>query len=112
MHHKSTAVTERCYDKRKGEELLEKMVLPVGWEAVLEESARLDDEEARNEAQSSVTNSIDRERQRVLDVMLAMKKRNKRLKKKLELAESLFTPELRQLYRDACQNKGLDEDAA
>lgn len=37
VHHKNTYVTEKSYDKRQREELLEKMVAPLGWESLVED---------------------------------------------------------------------------
>ena len=57
VHHKSTIVTERSYDKRSQAEILEKMVLPVYWENVAQEAlASREEINARGDT-ASLTNS-------------------------------------------------------
>ena len=111
VHHKNTSITEKAYDKRKSEELLEKMVLPIGWEAMIEDTAAvMDDVEQHGvDAASCTTPSIDRERLRYITTSFGLIRELRRVRAKLQIAESLLSPNATERYHDACRQKDIDE---
>lgn len=98
VHHKSTTVTERSYDKRKKEELLEKMVLPIGWEELLDATNEIVNVPATEDATSTTTNSRDRERANMVTTAMGLVEKINGLKRKLDVMESCLSPRGRARY--------------
>ena len=96
VHHKNTQTTEQSYDKRKREEILEKMVVPVGWEELTDDIAEatmqeMDEPEAAST--SSVTNSDTRERLALATRILEATESISKMQLKLELMSQIMSCE-------------------
>ena len=111
VHHKNTVVTEQAYDKRSTEELLNGMVVPLGWEALSADIAAAKCEEmipgADNEGTSTRTNTADQEQLIYGSKILEASEYIVQLKKKMSLLDGLLTPEQRQQFEEVCASEGL-----
>lgn len=102
VHHKSTATTEISYDKRKNEELLEKMVVPIGWEALSKDIANANHESQQMEINdcpqeateaTSTTNTDERERIQLSTAMLRAAEHINSLKREIAILKTFLTQE-------------------
>jgi hypothetical protein len=110
VHHSSTNVTEKSYDKRSREELLDKMVLPIGWERLNADLGNAEQDAAKYEmgdAQSTITNTDDRDRIQCATALLAASETLSKLKEKNRLLKDLLSPHQLQQYEAMCNEIGL-----
>lgn len=99
VHHKSTTVTERSYDKRTYEEVVDKMQVPLEWERNNEEGA--DQCQDQNEVGSRSHHSGETSSANRLAAQALMNEMdtNERLRKENELLLSLISPDKLEFFR-------------
>lgn len=113
MHHKSVTVTEKFYDKRRAEDILRKMIVPLGWEALRddiqhnkEELEAAESVQEMNEATESTT-ATERERWRQASLYLQATEALYQYKKKNQLMKSLLTSEQLEAFHRLSSEAGL-----
>lgn len=118
LHHKNTAITERFYDKRKREEVLDGMVLPVEWESVVNDP-RLQSVDGvgtgGNEEEDASSSMPTEQREAIINITGAFERAHNR-RKRMKIMRSFMPPDAMERYRDACVQQGLlpddDDDTA
>lgn len=104
VHHQSTAVTEQSYDKRKNEEHLERMVLPIGWER-LSHDVSISEQMELHDA-SSTTNTNESENIQLASAMLHAAEHINSLKRDMTLLKALLTPaQMEEFDRARCMEQ-------
>jgi hypothetical protein len=93
VHHKSTQVTERSYDKRTYAEVVEHMIIPLQWERQHEEEA-----EPASCTQDATTESTTSHNRTAAAALLAEMEENDTLRTQNQILLSLLSPELRQQF--------------
>lgn len=113
VHHKSTSTTEKSYDKRGYEELVSNMVLPLEWDALVHEAKEITiqvEQENDDGTNTSVTNSVDRERLEYINGMARAANNIENLKQKNKILRGLLTVDQLRIYHDTCLAASLDAD--
>ena len=105
VHHKSTSITEKAYDKRNTEELIAKMITPPGWEKLVEDVAVVEEHMQTQEDEDgnidNETTSSDRERLVYVNALMKASEEISEQKKKIQALAGLLTEEqLAQLRSD------------
>lgn len=111
LHHKSTAVTEQAYDKRSNEELLDKMVLPIGWEKVVLDATGTEEDQGDGTKDGATSSTMGSAQIRMMTAAMGLMERMNHTKKKMEIMMSLLTPEMVEQYEALCLEQGLDPKA-
>lgn len=100
VHHKSSAVTEKSYDKRTYAEVVDKMIIPLQWrqseavDDIAEQDVAPPEEEEATTTSGSVSSANRVAAMALMDEMAA----NERLRQENEILVSLLTPEQRRRY--------------
>lgn len=107
VHHQRMSTTDQFYDKRNKEELLEKMVVPMGWEKLSNDLQTFQDHDNENVSSTAGTHTDDRENMVLISDAMEMTENFIKLKEKHEIILSLLSEEMKMNYIDACNKKGI-----
>lgn len=107
VHHKTTTVTEQYYDKRSHEELVEKMIVPLGWTKLVHDVAEASSQAEVVQPAPSVTESRHEERLEYAKVMLEATQTIAQQQKRIDILMEMLPEELIDQYDAACLRDGL-----
>ncbi len=86
---------------------MEKIMIPIGWEAVATDVASAAANTAETEATESVTNTQDRERFMYANAMLQATEHIAKQKEALEVLKTLLSSSQQEEYVEICTARGI-----